>query len=498
MPAPQSAQHQQFQQRSGANPTLSTSGALFQKAKVTLSRLKVGLFGEQGSGKTTTATLIAIGLSKLYHNGAPIFMHDTEAGSDFLVELCEIEGIDLLVRKSRSFQDMCAGLAQAQREGACAYIEDSITSDWAALTEKFRKDRNINRIEIYHWSEIKPKWNDEWVVPMLNANVHVLTCGRQGDKWENVTQQDGTTKAETVGVKMKAEGEFGYEPFLLLNMAANQALVGAKGGKGGKRSGTFVHHCTVLKDKTRAIQGLEFDWPDINNYKKGDWKKVFDKIAPHAKFFQIDPQRPHEALADEDAQRIFDMNANSDYYKRKQDRAVLIEEIEGVLVALWPGTDAKSKKFKADTLERLFQTRSWTKISEVLQWGELEIGLVRLRNMRIRTANTPLDNEDTVKAVLEEAMKYTTPEEKAEGDAAKSAAIEAQFGDAERAVYAVLKEGEDTTLDDVIESANVGASAAMGALSDLELKGFVGQLPGKRYVRVPLNRVPEQQPVAAA
>jgi hypothetical protein len=379
---------------------MDTNTALFQRAKVTLSRLKVGLFGEQGSGKTTTALLLAIGLSKTYHNGAPIFMHDTEAGSDFLIAIAEMEGVDLLVRKSRSFADMTAGLAQAQREGACVYLEDSITSDWNALMEKFKKDRKINRIEIYHWSEIKPKWNSEWVEPMLNANVHVLTCGRQGDKWENVLQDDGTTKAETVGVKMKAEGEFGYEPFLLLNMTSRQAAIGRK------RSGTFVHHCTVFKDKTRAIQGLEFDWPDINNYKKGDWKKVFDKIAPHAAFFQIDPARQHQALADDDAQRIFDQNANSEFYKRKQERAILVEEIEGTLVAMWPGSDAKSKKFKGDTVETLFNTRSWTKVSEAMSLGDLEIGLVRLRNMRQRTSSTPLDEEETVKAVLHEVMNY--------------------------------------------------------------------------------------------
>jgi hypothetical protein len=375
------------------------SESLFQEAKVTLSAIKAGFFGEQGSGKTTSAFLLALGLSKTFHNGAPIFMHDTEAGSDFLVSLAAIEGVKLLVRKSRSFREMCAGLHQAAREGACVYMEDSITSDWNDLMESFKRDKKIHKIEIYHWGEIKPKWNDEWVVPMLNSPCHVITCGREGDKWDDVVQEDGSTKATRVGIKMKAEGEFGYEPFLLVNMHAEQKL------QGRKRLGTFAHTATILKDKSRTIQGLEFEWPDINRYKKGDWEKVFDKFAPHIKFFNIGNGQQHEAIVDTRGEVVFNGDGNSDWYKRKQEREIFVEEIEGLLLAFWPGQDAKSKKFKLDSLEALFKTRSWKKV-ETLTATELEIGLARLRNMRVKTTGTPLDDEETVAATLREAAEF--------------------------------------------------------------------------------------------
>lgn len=382
-----------------------SQGGAFQEAKVTVSRIKAGLFGEQGTGKTTTALLIGIALSKTFHDGAPIFMHDTEAGSDFLVEIAEMEGVKLIVRKSRSFRDMTSGLQQAVREGACVYIEDSITSDWNELMESFKRDKKISKIELYHWGQIKPRWNDEWVVPMLNAPVHVLTCGRQGDKWEDVAQEDGSSKAQTVGVKMKAEGEFGYEPFLLLWMESEQKLVGRK------RGGKFVHRATVLKDKSRRIQGLSFEWPDINNYKAGDWKQVFAKIKPHVDFFKIAEraEAPHAALTPNGQDVIFTDNGNSDFFKRKQEIQIALEEIEGTITAIWPGQDAKSKKFKGMAIYTLFGTRSWTAVT-AMPIDELQAGLAKLKAIEQNTKNSPMDEEEVVNQVLQEVMgRAVTP-----------------------------------------------------------------------------------------
>lgn len=380
-------------------PRPESAGGAFQEAKVTLSRIKAGLFGEQGSGKTFTAICIGIALSKLYHNSAPIFMHDTEAGSDFLVELAKAEGVKLITRKSRSFRDMTSGLQQAVREGACVYIEDSISSDWNELMESFKRDKKISKIEMYHWGQIKPRWNDEWVVPMLNAPVHVLTCGRQGDKWEDVAQEDGDVKASKVGVKMKAEGEFGYEPFLLLWMEAEQKFLGSK--KSRKLQGGFVHRATVLKDKTRRIQGVTFEWPDLNNYKPGDWKKVFDKIKPHVEFFNLAGE--HAALSPDGRDVIFTDNGNSDYFKRKQEIQIALEKIEETLVAIWPGADNKSKQFKKLAIYTIFGTRSWTEVT-TQPIGDLNAGLIRLETIQRNTKNSPMDEEAVVVKVLEESM----------------------------------------------------------------------------------------------
>src|SRR5512138_2923191 len=104
--------------------------ALLKRATVEQAAAKLGIFGPQGSGKTTTAALIAIGLSKTYHGGKPVAFMDTENGSDYLVPIFEAEGVELVVVKSRSFQDMKAMVREAEEMGCCAGLIDSYTHPW--------------------------------------------------------------------------------------------------------------------------------------------------------------------------------------------------------------------------------------------------------------------------------------------------------------------------------------------------------------------------------
>jgi len=107
-----------------------------------------------------------------------------------------------------------------------------------------------------------------------------------------------------------------------------------------------------------------------------------------------------------DSQNLFDGNGNSNYYQRKQEITIALEEIQGVLCAIWPGTTTQEKKFKAMAIYTLFGTRSWEKVT-TLPVGELDAGLIRLRTIEQNTKNTPMDEEDVVVTVLNESMGNT-------------------------------------------------------------------------------------------
>lgn len=401
----------------------ATRSDLFQPISVTQGSVKIGAYGPQGSGKTTTLFLLGVGLSLTYHKGAPIMYHDTENGSDFMKQIADIEGIEVLVRKSRSFTDMCAGIHEGERAGACVYLEDSITHDWTELMEAFKTKKQITRLMIEHWSEIKPQWAKEWVVPMLNSPLHVLIAGRAGVIYENVEQEDGTTKNEVTGSKMKAEGDFGYEPNLLIEMVGERVRMAPDGtpirGKkrAAKHGGTFIHHAYVLKDRTRNLQGKEFSWQNLNDYKKGDWKKVFDAFQPHFKFFNIGGAQ--KALTSSPSTDLFDKDGNSEYFQRKRRKDVALEEVETTLTLLWPGKDAKSTRIKLLVIEKLFNTRSWTKVTQ-LQPDEIEKGVLRLQEFEIKTKNAPRDDEAVVMQAFEELepAPETAPKPAAEPGAA--------------------------------------------------------------------------------
>src|SRR5262249_14603094 len=101
------------------------------------ARAKVGIFGSQGSGKTTTSALLAMAVSKTYHGGAPIAFLDTENGSDYLKPIFDAEGVKLLVAKSGAFRDMIAVLEEAEKQGCCALIVDSVSHTWRELVDSY-------------------------------------------------------------------------------------------------------------------------------------------------------------------------------------------------------------------------------------------------------------------------------------------------------------------------------------------------------------------------
>ena len=350
---------------------------LLKPAIVEQAAAKVGIFGPQGSGKTLTAMLIAIGLSKTFHQGAPIAMMDTEPGSDFLVPILAAEGVPFHVFKSRAFRDMRAGLTEAEALGACAYLVDSYTHPWTELNEALRKKKGVKKLQFHHQDELKSVWRS-WTDQFLNSNVHVIVSGRLGYVWDKEEDESGArTELVKLGTRMKSENEAGYEPSLLIELEGIQDD-GARRHKSRTKRGTITHHAYVLKDRWRSLNGRTFSWRDLNAYEPGDYEKVFKVFRPHfdqlaiggaVQQRSINPARTSEALFE---------GGETPFGERLRRTAIVIEEIEGLLVDLWPGQDAVAKDLKRTMVKTVFGTRSWRKV-ESLGLERLDAGLAALR-----------------------------------------------------------------------------------------------------------------------
>lgn len=333
--------------------------SLLQKAKVEQSAAKVGIFGRQGSGKTTTSALIAIGLSKAYHKNAPVAFLDTENGSDYLVPIFEAEGVELLVIKSRAFTDMKAALKEAEKSGCCAYLVDSYTHPWQELTAAFKAKSKRKKLEFHHMDALKSMWG-EWTLQMLNSPLHCLLSGRLGFEWGEEETDEGRNLIK-LGTKMKSESEAGYEPSLLIEMEGVQDA-DTRLKQTRTKKGSIVHHCYVLKDRWRALNGRTFTFKDINAYKAGDYRKVFDSFLPHwSKLVIGGVQRAADGARTSAAE--FSDGGESVGVQMGRRREIAAEEIEGTLTALWPGQDAISKAIKRQVLYDIFNTYSWTAIT---------------------------------------------------------------------------------------------------------------------------------------
>ncbi len=356
--------------------------SLFKPVAVEQAAAKVGIFGPQGSGKTTTAALILIGLSLTYHKGAPVFMLDTENGSDYLEEVFRLEGVPLLVGKSRAFKDMRGGLIEAEAAGAIGYLVDSYSHPWKELTDSFKAKSRRKKLEFHHMDELKSMWG-EWTVQMLNSPAHVLLCGRLGYVWDREEDSDDGEKGDLIklGTKMKSESEAGYEPSLLVEMEGLQADA-ARMKKTRAKRGTITHHAYVLKDRWRSLNGLTFAWPDINRYKKGDYARVFEAFKPHFSKLAIGTSTQRAVSATRTSSVLFERGDAAEFGRR---RDIALDEIKENIAAVFPGQTAQDKRFRQVVLETLFATLSWTKV-ETLKLEDLERAVLVLREFREQAA----------------------------------------------------------------------------------------------------------------
>jgi DNA processing protein len=61
--------------------------------------------------------------------------------------------------------------------------------------------------------------------------------------------------------------------------------------------------------------------------------------------------------------------------------------------------------------------------------------------------------------------------------------VEQTMGKIERKIYALLKADEGLHIDDLVETAGLSSSEVLATLCEMEMRGVVHQLPGKRFLR---------------
>jgi hypothetical protein len=282
----------------------------------------------------------------------------------------------LIVGKSRAFRDMRGGLTEAEAAGACVYLVDSYTHPWQELNDALKVKLNVKKLEFRHMDQLKSLWRG-WTDQFLNSPLHVIVSGRLGYVWDKEEDEHGKkTELVKLGTKMKSENEAGYEPSLLIEMEGVQDD-GIRQKKTRTKKGSITHHAYVLKDRWRTLNGRTFSWPDLNSYKAGDYEKVFKDFAPHFSKLTIGGEQ-RAVDGNRTSEALFDGNGDNAHYKRAQRIAIVLEEIEGTLVALWPGSTDKAKDLKRRAVEALFATRSWAKV-ESLSLEALDAGLDALK-----------------------------------------------------------------------------------------------------------------------
>lgn len=336
--------------------------------KITFSKpdrpthMKIGIYGAAGSGKTHTSALLAIGiveeLRKLKSKAAdkPVYMFDTEKGSDWIAPLFKEHKIEFRVLKSRAFIDLLEATKLAEKE-ASVFIVDSLNHVWKELLNAYLKKTGKDRIPMYLWEPIKEQWG-EFTTNYLNSKLHIIAAGRAQGIYEYVTNEE-TGKKEFVetDTRMGGEKQMSYEPDLLIEMKNIKEL-----DKTGRSIRT--HRAFVEKDKSDTLEEkykkLFFDDPNFETF-----RPVWEELDVDGKGSIIDTKRDSQALVSNQDRNVADRNRR---------RTVAAEEIQGMLVKYIPGQAASDKAEKVKILQKVFGTTSWTKVTE--DWKAVPLEMI--------------------------------------------------------------------------------------------------------------------------
>lgn len=339
---------------------MTTSGDFFDD-NGQAGALKAGLLGFGGSGKTYTGILLAVAVREALGLRGPVAMFDTESGSLYVKDAVQyLTGQPLLVKRGRAADSMIQFGRVCQEREVAAGVVDSITHPWRELCEsalleinrqRAAKDWNpIDKLEFQHWGPIKAKWQT-WSDFFLNTPLSLIICGRAGFEYDFEQNENGRKELVKTGVKMKTEGEMGYEPSLLVMMEAEQEM---------QRDGSLraIHRtATVLKDRFRVLDARTCQFRSSDDVRK-DYEAVKEFFGPH---LQRLGRAPHTQVDTQSRSRVDIAAAGDDGLRREmQERDILRDEIQHLMTSKWPGQTAQEKRARMDLLAEIFGRPSWT------------------------------------------------------------------------------------------------------------------------------------------
>lgn len=337
---------------------------MFQPAKNTSAYLKAALLGFPGSGKSKTAAKIAIGLSHHLKNIGvttaltPVYFLDTETGSDWLIPDFKEAGVPLQTWKTRAFANLVEAVKLAEKDRAIL-LGDSATHFWTELCTSYsrqkaqRFNRPNYRLNIGDWGHLKgPECWGKFSERFVNAPVHFIIAGRAGYEFDTSEDDDGNKQLEKTGVKMKIEGEFGFEPSLLLYMERHQRM------KGDEVEEVW-REATVMKDRADLIDGKSFKNPGFD-----DFLPHISRLALGGSHLGVDgSSTPATMIPVDKGDRTGVM------------RSIVIDEIGDLLMRHGAaGTSKEAQLKRSDLMQAHFGTVSKTKIEEAMSLFDLRAG----------------------------------------------------------------------------------------------------------------------------
>lgn len=313
--------------------------------------VKAGFGGMSGAGKSRTATDFVIGAYQDLGYTKPVLALDNEKGSRFLIPRFKAAGIPAKVKDTTSLADVITAF-DFLRAGEVDFVFiDSLSKIWYRYVRQYMEDNRRKFMELSDWGKILPAWQETFADRFVAAEGSIVFTGRGGFSYEKeedeVDERTGKVrKGQFVksGVKMKVAGETPFEPDLNVWMEQHQEMTA---------DGVSVwREAQVMKDRSGLIDGKTFKFPpsDASSYHVF---QPFVRYLVDVPTGRVNGESNGESLAPSE---------NFESFDRKRKKDIALEEIQAEIVKMYPSSSAEDKKAKAELVEELFGTRSWTAV----------------------------------------------------------------------------------------------------------------------------------------
>jgi len=184
-------------------------------------KIKIGLQGSSGSGKTYSALLLAYGLTNDWRKIAVI---DSENGSANLYSDLGAYSV-LKLTAPYTPEVYTEAIELAVKNGFECLIIDSLSAEWSGQGGVLDIHSNIPGNSFTAWSKVTPRHN-AFVQQMLQSDIHII--GTMRSKTEYVlSEKNGKQVPEKIGMKSVQREDTEYEFTIVFELnQKHQANVG--------------------------------------------------------------------------------------------------------------------------------------------------------------------------------------------------------------------------------------------------------------------------------
>lgn len=292
----------------------NNGGIQLRKAQKSKSRLRIGLSGTSGSGKTYSALLLAGGIAPW----DKVCIIDTENGSADLYD--SLGGYNVITLQAPFAPERyIEAIKAAENAGMEVIILDSVTHEWDGKGGLLESNELLAHAKFKGntwaaWSQTTPR-HQKFIDAIVSSTCHLITTARS--KQETV-QIDG--KVKKVGTKEIQREGFEYELTLNFNIDRDSHLVTAS----KDRTGMFIDADPFIISSETGVALREWAEKGID----------LEKIA-----------------AEEAARKALDEKKQLEEYKK--EKASLLKAIKDLFVKKGKDEIAMLQKYEAESIEEL-------------------------------------------------------------------------------------------------------------------------------------------------